>query len=410
MVSLIDSAAQFSQRLQDLSVSDGLRRSLKQAGLVTYGGMAYAHGQPGQPIDDAAFEQWIFQNVMQNATVADLSNAKRILFESQTLVFAALKESLTVPEPSSTKRIPPMERETRMAQLRNRLQGLLIEGPLEPSHGLLDTCATMQHLNEIRYIPPEKATSRSHEVLHQKSPSKQLDISADQLVIKEHKDTPDMTATSALQVQEAFNRRGIAMVFADLVQHTAYTRYITTLFSHLHREPPAGFSRCTVSQIVSADKAVWQFLLESNLRPKRDELGTLPLDRALQTALESYMVSFLLLPHPVRKESTPSPKKVNKAANSNSGGKGQGNFVKQNWNKPKGGKKGFGKGKFSSRVPASIHKLGGCSHDPDGNPICYPYNCDGCSDAADGARCKRGMHVCAKCFGLHSIVDHDKST
>ena len=80
------------------------------------------------------------------------------------------------------------------------------------------------------------------------------------------------------------------------------------------------------------------------------------------------------------------------------------------WNKPKGGKKGFGKGKFSSRVPASIHKLGGCSHDPDGNPICYPYNCDGCSDAADGARCKRGMHVCAKCFGLHSIVDHDKST
>lgn len=121
MVSLIDSAAQFSQRLQDLSVSDGLRRSLKQAGLVTYGGMAYAHGQPGQPIDDAAFEQWIFQNVMQNATVADLSNAKRILFESQTLVFAALKESLTVPEPSSTKRIPPMERETRMAQLRNRL-------------------------------------------------------------------------------------------------------------------------------------------------------------------------------------------------------------------------------------------------------------------------------------------------
>lgn len=133
-----------------------------------------------------------------------------------------------------------------------------------------------------------------------------------------------MTATSALQVQEAFNRRGIAMVFADLVQHTAYTRYITTLFSHLHREPPAGFSRCTVSQIVSADKAVWQFLLESNLRPKRDELGTLPLDRALQTALESYMVSFLLLPHPVRKEPTPSPKKVNKVANSNSGGKGQG--------------------------------------------------------------------------------------
>ena len=47
-------------------------------------------------------------------------------------------------------------------------------------------------------------------MLNQKSPTKQLDISAENLVVKEKQDTPDMTVTSALQVQEAFQRRGIA--------------------------------------------------------------------------------------------------------------------------------------------------------------------------------------------------------
>eukprot|EP00435_Cladocopium_sp_Y103_P068562 s777_g31.t1 len=154
----------------------------------------------------------------------------------------------------------------------------------------------MAQVNEVRYIPPEKSISRVHEVLTQKTPSKQLDISSDQLVIKEKTEVPDMTATSALQVQEAMQRRGIALVFADLVSHEVYSRYLTSLFGHLHREPPPGYNRCTVSQLVAADKLVWQALLEENLRPKRDEAGNLALDEKLIDTLQSYRVSFALLP------------------------------------------------------------------------------------------------------------------
>ena len=135
-----------------------------------------------------------------------------------------------------------------MKAIKKRLTGLLIEGPLEPGNALLDTTASMMQLNEIKYIPPEKCISRTHEVLNQKSPTKQLDISAENLVVKEKQDTPDMTVTSALQVQEAFQRRGIALVFADLITHENYTRYLTTLFGHLHRDPPAGYARTNVSQ------------------------------------------------------------------------------------------------------------------------------------------------------------------
>lgn len=407
MSTLIDSRAQFAQRVNDLSCSDGLKRGLVAAGLTTYGSMAYSHGQPGQPIADDIFENWVATNILQTATVADFSCAKRLLFESQTLVLAALKESINVPEPTSTRRVPAAERETKLAAVKARLRGLVIEGHTEPSHGLLDACATMHQLNELRYIPPEKCTSRTHEVLNHKNPTKQLDISSETLVIKEHKDTPDMVTSSALQVQEALNRRGIALVFADLVQHEAYARYVSQLFSHLRREPPPGFSRCTVSQIIQADKAVFQLMLENNVRPKRDEHGNLALDDALGQALQSYQVSFSLMPLPSKKESNAvQPKRAPKSSNAQASQqvvRVKANFVKQHWNKGKG----YGKGKSKQRVPASIHKLGGVANDPDNNPICFPYNCDGCDEAADGARCKRGLHVCAKCFGLHPISFHE---
>ncbi|CAL1162093.1 unnamed protein product [Cladocopium goreaui] len=112
-------------------------------------------------------------------------------------------------------------------------------------------------------------TLRTHEVLNQKSATKQLDISAKSLIVKEKQDTPDMTVTSALQVQEAFQRRGIALVFADLITHESYTR-------------------TNVSQLANADKSVWQMLLEEGVRPKRDETGVLALDSKLMESLQSY--------------------------------------------------------------------------------------------------------------------------
>jgi len=264
----------------------------------------------------------------------------------------------------------------------------------------------MMQLNEIKYIPPENCISRTHEVLKQKSPTKQLDISAENLVVKEKQDTPDMTVTSALQVQEAFQRRGIALVFADLITHESYTRYLTTLFGHLHRDPPAGYARTTVSQLVTADRTVWQMLLEEGVQPKRDEMGGLALDTKLMESLQSYRVSFSLLPLIAKKDSTPSPTKIAKPSVSH-GGKGSNFPVQKPWIKSKGGKKG-GKGKV--RVPNHIFKLGGTASNPAGEAICFGFNSNsGCSEAADGAKCRRGLHICAKCYGMHGIQKHEST-
>ncbi|CAL1145278.1 unnamed protein product [Cladocopium goreaui] len=268
---------------------------------------------------------------------------QKAAFRESDYVLASLQEQVSATDASTIKKVPVVERETKMKAIKKRLTGLLIEGPLEPRHALLDTAASMMQLNEIKYIPPEKCISRTHEVLNQKTPTKQLDILAENLIVKEKQDTPDMTVTSALQVQEAFQRRGIALVFADLITHENYTRYITTLFGHLHRDPPVGYARTSVSQLVAADRTVWQMLLKEGIQPKRDEMGTLSLDSKLMESLQSYRVSFALLPLIAKKDSTPSPLKTTKPA-ANQGGKGAHLQVQKPWLKTKGGKKG-GKGK-----------------------------------------------------------------
>ena len=372
MASLIESEAQFLQRMKDLRVSDGMQKKIIDAGFSTFGVLAYGHGQPGQSIIDSQFEAWVSNHLDSAASLADISCVKRLLFESQTLVLASLKEQVTGLSSETSVKLPSAERETRLSVVKKQLTGLLIEGALEPAHCLLDLCASIHQHNEVRYIPPEKCVSRVHEIMNQKTPTKQLDIASDTLIIKEHKEVPDAIAHSAMQIHEAFVRRGIALLCADVIDHGKYTRYISTLFNHMHREPPAGYSRCTVTQIVAADRAVWQKLLEDNIKPRRQADGTLPLDEALQKALESYEVSFCLLPLQAKKEPKKNPLK----------NKGETEVIK----KVKGDKIKPIKGKGKGRIPEAIMKLGGVSKNPSGENLCFAYNIGGCEDAADGAK------------------------
>ena len=152
-----------------------------------------------------------------------------------------------------------------------------------------------------------------------------------------------------------------------------------------------------MSQVVAADKAVWAKLLEDGVRPRRDQAGEFPLDQHLLKALESYAVSFTLLPLPQQKKTsmqpsaTPKPKAAVKTTQFNKQSKGKG--------KSKGSNKG-------PRIPYQIVQAGGVGKTPDGSNICFKYNIEGCNDAADGSACKRGKHCCAKCFGNHGLKDH----
>ena len=55
MTSIVDSEARLAKRATEVGLTDGALQSLVRNGLSTLGRLAFAHGQPGTPIDAAAF-------------------------------------------------------------------------------------------------------------------------------------------------------------------------------------------------------------------------------------------------------------------------------------------------------------------------------------------------------------------
>jgi len=190
---------------------------------------------------------------------------------------------------------------------------------------------------------------------------------------------------------------------------TNHDKYVQLLFAHLNREPPSGYNRCSVSQLLAADKAAWYTLIEKNVKPRPDATGVLALDSKLEEALTSYEVSFTLLPmiaKPAPKATPVQPAPVTRPQNafpSKGGKKGQNRF------RPYVKGKGKSKTKSDVRIPSEIRAAGGTASTPDGDPICFDYSLKKCKETVTDGRCRKGYHLCCICYGPHCMLDHKKS-
>ena len=412
MTSIVDSEAQFNLRMEQVRVPQALRIALRNAGVNTISSLAYAHGQPGQPINADDFTAWVRQ-MEPGATIGAVASLKRLLFESQTQLMAMLKEQITNPEPTVARKVPQAERQARLTNLRNRLTGVLVEGHSEPSQALLDLATQLFDQNILRYIPLEKCYSRLVELSHTGKHSKTLEIESSRIVVKEKDADVETTVQSSYQLLEALKRRGLALDFAGVMSYTRHDRYVQALFAHLNRDPPSGYNRCSVAQLISADRAAWCHLIERDIKPRPDHAGVLALDTELENALKTYEVSFTLLPllskaQPVKAAGSGNDAGTNKTQATPSQGKGgkKGN----NRFRPYGSKgKGKTKTKSDQRIPKEIREAGGTASTPDGAPICFDYAFKRCREGVpDGSRCKKGYHLCCICYGPHSMADHKK--
>ena len=157
---------------------------------------------------------------------------------------------------------------------------MCIEKQLEPSHGLLDLVSQQLESQQLPYISPDRCTSREWEVAMGKT-SKQIQLDTHHLVVKEKSDTPDQVAATEMQIYEALRRRGIAYAFSDLLEWTVHERYISQLFGHLREDPPQGYMKTSIQQLLRADRAVWAKIIEDNVSVRRDVTGLRPLDAAV---------------------------------------------------------------------------------------------------------------------------------
>ena len=158
-------------------------QQLLQGNLDTMGKIAFAVGQPGHPLDQGEFIQFAQNTLGAMISQADPAVLKRLVFEGHTMALGQLRELVTDPNAAASRKFPAVEREHRMAQLKQRLQGVIVERQLEPSHELLEAMMQQKQANQLCYVQLERLTSREWEITMGKT-KKQLSLDTEKLVVK----------------------------------------------------------------------------------------------------------------------------------------------------------------------------------------------------------------------------------
>ena len=124
MTSIVDSKAHLQKRCADMGMSERGVQQLVQNNLDTMGKIAFAVGQPGHPLDIGEFTAFAQNTLGALISQADTAVLKRLVLEGHTMVLGQLRELVADPNAAASRKLPAVEREHRMQQLRGRLQGV----------------------------------------------------------------------------------------------------------------------------------------------------------------------------------------------------------------------------------------------------------------------------------------------
>ena len=398
MSSLIDSEAHFDARCLSIGMSANTLTDFQAYGITTLANLAFAVGQPGQPLDPAEVDQLLLQVCSRAATVQDTNVTRRLVFEAHTLVIASLRQTVEQKDDSVPRKVPQAERAARMEQLRLALSGITITGDFEPGHAVLDKACNMLEQNVIKYIEPAVCITRASEVLGA-TKDKKLSFEHGALVMNDKETDLRAPTSTEMQLYHAFARRGIAFQFADIMSYDAHFKWTSFLFEAARREAPPGFSSPGINAIIQCDRAAWVRLAELCPDLRRTAAGAHPLEHHLQELRSDQTIMLHLSPlakSDAVKRTQDEDQHGDKWVRLNPKGKGK-------------GKKGKGKGKGAPSMPAELR--GKWHSMPNGDPICFGYNTSrGCNEknVKAGERCSKGWHCCAepRCQEPHPLSKH----
>ena len=413
-VSLADSKASFRRQASHVGLDEEWINGLVDIGVNTLGRLAFTVGQPGQPVEDQAVKDLLTStHAARVITVGDIAVVKRLIFEAQTTVIAIIKSQSDPNNDPSLRKLPAAERNSRLEAQRQRLQGMSLEGPLEVAHQVYDVVSGMLEADSLKYLGPAKCITRSMEISSQKPPKElKLDASGTGIVVKEAQTEKECSVQGELDLMEALTRRSLAFDAVGLVKFEVFNQWINWMFQMVRQQPPPGFSKPTLAQLLSADRQAFVRLQEQSregIKPHAD--GTRPLDDLIKNLTNDHTVTFHLLPTqaPVKIPSNENKQSWNKQQQWENDKWGKRQVWKQNKYQSSGsGSKGYGKN--GGKLPQALK---GCaSTTPSGERICFAFNINGCDKCKPGETCDRGKHVCAvkNCHGNHSKADCSKGS
>ncbi len=126
-MSLVDSSAAFTLRCDETHDTKQMGVLLGRQGINAFSSMAFAIGMPKQPPQDAVLDQFA-QRVYTLPRMGETGKLRRFHFEAQTYVLAQLTVAVSSDPSSAARKLPVPEKQARMADLKHRLNGVLLEG------------------------------------------------------------------------------------------------------------------------------------------------------------------------------------------------------------------------------------------------------------------------------------------
>ena len=386
-MALLDSKAQYLARTKEIGLSTHCVSSLQSHGIETLGALAFAVGTTPGECSSQDFQQFILDKQIQ-LEGSDEFLLKRLIFEAQTLFMTSIQYQAGAD--SSAKKLPPVERQARIVEQKQRLIGVIIQGESEPSFELIDLAYSMIDSKSIKFIPPHRCTKRDTELLENTSKDKEiLTIEQGRLTSKKSS-LPNASTSDALKLSNCFLRRALALDLAQVSTFTQINKYHQLLLAQLSVKAPAGYSPASLQQIVQADKFFWAKLAEK----VGIEVSPSVVDPLIQEIMVSPEFSLHLLPRPEVPTSIPSKPNFTTAAGQ---GKGKGSErPRQERDGPYKGKSNKGKGKGKTKSPSVSMPLPLRGLNPrtrDNRSKCFDFNMShGCSNK-DG-QCPKGDHSC----------------
>ena len=406
MSTIIESEAAFEKRCLELKSDGSLLAGMAGQGLKSYRSLAFALGTPQTAPNDAAYEGLAAKVYATGApSLGDLATVRQLHFEATTLVIQTYKELVHQESAeSSMRKLPLPEKRARRESQIKRLAGLSIEGELDPSFQLIDSCNHQMETSIIFWLAPSKCPKRETEVLagFREKPST-LQVEQNVVKLGQGPQALECDTSDSLKCQWAWMRTGLAYDQCNMISHATHQKWVQRLLDSLSTTPPPGYSAISLSQCIRADKELFLLMSQENLSSfKAGVGGVLPLDTLMNRLMYDVRVSQFLLPLP-------------KGSAAGSGGDiSRTPGLKRPGGKPQGPS---GKAKAKARTrggpknkPASLANFD--TRSKHGN-LCWGFNLeDGCENKTEKdpksgfQKCAKGLHLCANCHKPgHSVVN-----
>ena len=299
-MALVESEVAFRKRCEELE--DGLYEKFRSQDISSFSTLAFTLGSPQNPVSDDQMNELANKIHGGAATVGNTALVRRLHFEACAFLMADMKTQVTATDPSEpVRKLPFVEKQTRLEAQKRRISGLLHKTEQQPSHQLIDQVYNMVESGAVLYIHPSKCHSRDHEIqCESKQKSKQI-LTWEQGALKSTvaNALSDIDTSTELKLYFALQRRHLAFELVNFLSWEVCQIWLDKLMTTLVTDSPSNFAPISVTQILKADREMFSLLAAEHSESLKAAAGKPPpLDALFSRLMHDPRINVHLIAYP----------------------------------------------------------------------------------------------------------------